>query len=254
MRKNLLKEKLQNGEVVYGPFMKLMDPAIIEILGNTGFDFAIIDTEHGPYSIESAQNMVRAADLRGITPIIRIPENEAHLALRALDIGAGGVQIPQVSSKEAAIQAGQCAKYHPKGDRGVCCFTRAAEYGNVKPPQHFETSNAETVVIVHIEGMDGINNLDEILTVDGLDVIFLGPWDLSQSCGVPGQVDHPDVTMKMEDAVKRCRDAGKAVGTFVVTQENAKKWKNIGVQYISTWVDANIFHNACADIMAKLRG
>ena len=245
MRTNSMKQKLQQGEAVYGPFLKLSDPALIEIAALAGFDFAIIDSEHGPFSMETAQQLVRSAEARGLTPIVRVPENEPHYILRALDIGAHGVQVPQVSTKEAAIRTAEAAKYHPKGDRGVCCFTRAAQYGSIPPAEHFETSNAEVSVIVHIEGVEGVTNLPEILTVEGLDVIFLGPYDLSQSCGVPGQVDHPSVVEKMEEAVKLSREAGKAVGTYVNTVEAGKRWRDIGVQYVSISVDTNIFYNAC---------
>ena len=251
MQPNNLKQKLNKGGSALGPFLKLTDPAVVEICAAAGFDFVIIDTEHGPYSIETVQNFIRAAESKNITSIIRVPENAPHYILRALDIGAQGVQVPQISTKIDAEQAVSAAKFHPHGDRGVCRYVRAGGYSSADRNEHFTSSNEETMVIVHIEGIEGVENLPDILTVERLDVIFLGPYDLSQSCGVPGQVDHPSVVEKMEEAVRISREAGVAVGTFVESPEGAKKWRDIGVQYLSYAVDAGIFYNACAAIVRE---
>ena len=122
MKINKLKKNLQSGKVVIGPFLKLADPAIVEIAGLAGFDFVIIDTEHGTISFETAQNLIRSAEIAGITPIIRVSENSPALILRSLDIGAQGVQVPQVSTKDDAVRAVEATKFFPQGSRGVCVF------------------------------------------------------------------------------------------------------------------------------------
>jgi len=155
MQPSRLKSLMRDGKVAIGPFLKFTDPAVVEIAAHAGFDFVIIDSEHGPISMETAQNMVRAAEACGISPVIRVRENTPSLILRALDIGAQGVQIPQVSTKAAATAAVSASRYYPDGDRGVCRFTRAASYSAVSGPDHFATSNQETTVIVHIEGYEG---------------------------------------------------------------------------------------------------
>lgn len=254
MKINKLKKNLQSGKVVIGPFLKLADPAIVEIAGLAGFDFVIIDTEHAPISFETAQNLIRSAEIAGITPIIRVSENDPALILRSLDIGAQGVQVPQVSTKDDAVKTVEAAKFFPQGSRGVCRFVRSAGYSSKNQNEYFKISNQETMVIVHIEGVEGINNLSEILTVKGLDIIFLGPYDLSQSCGVPGQVNHPIVIEKMEKSVNLSKKMNVAVGTFVDNIESAKKWLALGVQYISFSVDVGIFFNACSNIVKSLRG
>jgi 4-hydroxy-2-oxoheptanedioate aldolase len=252
MIKNLLKDSLEEGKTVYGPFCKIQDPAIVEIAALSGFDFVIIDMEHGPFSIESAQNMIRAAEARGITTVIRVTENSETLILRVLDIGARCIQVPQICNKKDAERLVKATKFYPKGERGMCRYVRAAEYTNIGPTDHFGKANDSVITIVHIEGIEGIDNLPEILKVDGIDVIFLGPYDLSQSCGVPGQVHHEKVVSKMKDAVKLAREHGKAVGTFTESVENAKKWKDIGVQYISYAVDVGLIMNAYKDITKQL--
>ncbi|MEA3485690.1 MAG: aldolase/citrate lyase family protein [Candidatus Aerophobetes bacterium] len=253
LKENKLKRILREGKVAIGPFMKFTDPAAVEIGGFAGFDFVIIDTEHGPISIETAQNLIRAAEIAGITPIIRVKENSSSSVLRALDIGAQGVEIPQISTREDALRAVEAAKFFPEGERGVCRFVRAAGYSSLEQYEYFESSNKEVMVIVHIEGVEGVKNLKDILTVKGLDVIFLGPYDLSSSCGLTGQVNHPLVIKKMEEAVKLSREANIAVGTFVDDIEAAKRWINAGVRYISFSVDVGIFYESCCRIVKNLR-
>jgi len=251
--KNHTKEKLARGETVLGIFSKMSDPALVEQSALAGFDFIIIDMEHGPATFETAQDLIRAAELRNMTPIIRTSDASHVNLLRSLDIGAHGVQVPQVSTREIAEDVVRGAKFAPAGARGVCRYTRAAEYTNIEKTAHFARSNAETLVIVHIEGIEGINNLDQILAVKGIDVIFLGPYDLSQSCGVPGQTGHPLVVEKMQQAVHKATAAGVMVGTFVESAEMARFWHQAGVRYISYSVDAGIYFTACRQIVEKTR-
>jgi len=250
---NYLKRTLNEGKVVFGPFMKFTDPAAVEIMGFAGFDFVIIDTEHGPISIETAQNMIRAAESVNITPIIRVGNNDESFILRALDIGAQGIEIPQINSKPDAVRAVKSVKYSPQGERGVCRYVRAANYSSMDKFKYFESANKETMIIAHIEGVQGINNLDEILSVSGIDVIFLGPYDLSQSLGIPGQVNHPLVTEKMKEVVTKCKESKFAAGTFADDVETAKSWISLGVQYISFSVDVGILYNASKNIANKLK-
>ncbi|MGI6098043.1 MAG: HpcH/HpaI aldolase family protein [Dethiobacteria bacterium] len=252
-RENKLKQKLREGKTVFGPFMKLSNPAVIEIFAHAGFDFAIIDLEHGPLSVESAENLVRAAELAGITPIIRVTDNEPTKILRALDIGVHGVQVPQVSSRESAELAVKAAKYDPQGERGVCRYVRAADYSAFDKFKYFPAANENTLVLVHIEGLEGVEHLEEILDVPGIDVIFIGPYDLSQSLGLPGQVDHPDVVAKAKEVIEKAAAKKVAVGTFVDTVEAGHKWQELGVQYISYAVDVGILYEASKEIVSKLR-
>lgn len=252
MKKNHLKEALASGKIVFGPFLKLTDPAIAEIMGFAGFNFVIIDQEHGPISIETSQNMIRAAESVNITPIIRVAKNDESLVLRALDIGAQGVEIPQINCKEDAVKAVNFVKYSPHGFRGVCKYVRAANYSSMDRFKYFESANKETMIIIHIEGIKGINNLEEILSVSGIDVIFIGPYDLSQSLGIPGKIDDPLVEEKMQEVVFKCKKQNIATGTFADDIQSAKKWVSLGVQYISFSVDVGILYNASRNIIDKL--
>ena len=253
MKKNNLKKALQDGKVALGPFLKFTDPAVVEIMGFAGFDFVIIDGEHGPISIESAQNIIRTAETANITSVIRVSNNEESLILRALDIGAQGIEIPQINSESDAIRAVKSVKYSPQGERGICRYVRAANYSSMDKFKYFKYANEETMIIAHIEGVDGINNLDEILSVPGIDVIFIGPYDLSQSLGIPGEVNNPLVTEKMKEVVSKCKQNKVAVGTFADDVETAKFWVSLGVQYMSFSVDVGILYEVSKKFVEELK-
>lgn len=249
-----LKRRLQAGETVIGPFAIVPSPTLIETLGHAGMDFVILDTEHGPLSIETCEDLCRAADSAGVAPIIRVGENHPWLILRALDIGSAGVQIPQINDVESARVAVHSAKYAPLGERGLSIFTRAGDYHAKGGEGHTDRANAETVVIVHIEGKRGLDNLDQILKVEGIDVFFLGPYDISQSLGIPGRVDHPRVQEAMREAAGKARALGKAVGSYARDVAMARQLMEMGVQYLSILVDATIYLYACRDIVRQLHG
>jgi len=250
---NHLKRTLNAGKVVFGPFMKFTDPAAVEIMGFAGFDFVIIDEEHGPISIENSQNLIRAAESVNITPIIRVGNNDEVLILRALDIGAQGIEIPQINSRSDAVRAVKSVKYSPQGERGVCRYVRAANYSSMDKFKYFESANKETMIIAHIEGVQGINNLDEILSVSEIDVVFIGPYDLSQSLGIPGEVKHPLVIEKMKEVVSKCKESKVAAGTFADDIETARTWISLGVQYMAFSVDVGILYDISKTIVNKLK-
>jgi len=228
---------------VFGPFSKTSDPAIVETLGRAGFDFIILDTEHGPNSIETVQNLIRAAQLSAMAPIVRVPSGDCEMIGKALDVGAAGVQVPQISCAEDVKAAIKHAKFAPLGMRGVCRYVRAAGYSSMDKADYFRRAN-EALVIIQIEGQKALDNLDEILAVDGIDIVFVGPYDLSQSLGVPGEVEHPLVIEKMRQIVQACLDKNVFVGNFTETIPQAEMWANQGLRYMSYSVDVGILYEA----------
>lgn len=243
----IFRDKLNNNEFVYGPFMKTSDPMFVEAVGLAGFDYVILDMEHGPVTIENQQNNIRAAEARNIVPIIRLKDRGENTIGKALDIGAYGIQMPQINNAEEAKNVVKFAKFYPYGMRGVCRFVRAADYSNCDRYKFFESSK-DVLIILQLEGIKAIENLDEILDVEGVDILFIGPYDLSQSLGIPGQVNNPVVVNAMKDIVERAKAKGKVVGTFVDTPQDLKMWKEIGVQYLSYSVDVGIFIDACKQL------
>lgn len=249
---NNLKERLKNQESVLGTFLKITDPAIVEIAGYAEMDFIIIDMEHGPINVESAQNLIRAAEVVDICPIIRVTRNEETDILRALDIGAYGVEVPQINTKSEAEKLVAAAKYAPQGQRGVCRYVRAAKYSSESIERYFKTSNEENVLIAHLEGEEGLRNLEDIISVPDIDVIFIGPYDLSQSLGITGEVNNPKLINEMEKIVDKCKTANKVVGTFVENIESAKQWKEKGVQYLAYSVDVGLLYEAFKSIKINI--
>ncbi len=138
------------------------------------------------------------------------------------------------------------------GDRGVCRYVRAAAYSSMDRHDHFRMANERTITIAHLEGVEAVRNLNEIMSVDGLDILFIGPYDLSQSVGVPGEVTHPSVLKQMEEVIAAAKAAGKLVGTFADDVSAAKRWMDAGVMYIAISVDVGIFYDACRDIVTRL--
>jgi 4-hydroxy-2-oxoheptanedioate aldolase len=250
----ILRDRLAEGETVFGPFMKLASPQIVEIAGLAGFDFVILDTEHGPLSFETVENLVRAAEVVDIAPLVRVYDKNPSLIVRGLDVGAQGVLVPHISSVAEAESLAETARFAPHGERGVCRYVRAAEFSSLDRYAYFDKANRNTLVIAMIEGEDGIGNLDEILSVSGIDVVFIGPYDLSQSLGIPGQVTDPRVVEKMREVADAVRSRGKVVGTFVDNAEAARRWADLGVQFISISVDVGLVYNGMRDTVVALRG
>ncbi|MFL2665058.1 MAG: HpcH/HpaI aldolase family protein [Dehalococcoidia bacterium] len=256
MKKNIrgqLKKRLLNGETVIGPFVIIPSMSLVETLGYAGMDFCILDTEHGPLSIQTVNELVISAQGADIAPIVRIPNNEESLILRALDIGADGVQVPQINTILDAKRVVESAKYSPLGHRGVSIFTRAGNYYKDEATNHTNIQNEETMTVVHIEGKEGLDNLNEIMTIDGIDVLFLGPYDISQSLGVPGDVRSKIVENALKKAAEEARSQGRVVGSYAKDVEMGKWLIDLGVQYLSINVDATIYMQACENIVSKLK-
>ena len=241
--------KIRSGYVI-GPFMKTCDPAFVEAAGYAGIDFVILDMEHGPASVESLQNHIRAAQVAGVLPVVRV--GSYGDISRVLDIGAGGVQVPQVSSAKEAEAVVREAKYFPQGERGVCRFVRAARYSALEKQEYFRRAN-QALVIIQLEGQKALENLDEIMEVPGIDILFIGPYDLSQSLGVPGQTTHPAVVEQMQEIVERAKKKHILVGTFTDSEKTLKRWSDAGVQYLSYSVDTGIFYEACVRVRERAK-
>ena len=245
-----LRKAIETGPV-FGPFSKLSDPAVVEVLGHAGFDFVILDMEHGSNSPETMQHLIRAAELAGIASIVRVPEDDPGMISKVLDIGATGVQVPQITCADDVRQAVKVAKFAPQGERGVCRFVRAADYSALDKHVYFKQAN-EALLVIQLEGAEALKNLDEILDVPGPDIVFVGPYDLSQSLGVPGQVDHPLVIEKTKEIVAACKKKGIAVGNFTETPEQSAFWVEQGLGYMSFSVDVGLLFESCRQLLEKL--
>lgn len=233
MRTNTLKQKLAAGRTTIGSFINLPCPEIVELSALIGFDFVVIDCEHGPLDVQNALHMVRAADAAGIAAIIRTAQNEQQVILRYLDTGAAGVQVPQIWTADDAERMVRSVKFQPRGWRGVAA-TRAADYG-LGPPlsDYVADANRETMIVMHIETKESVDNLDALLAVDGIDVYFMGPSDLSQALGIAGHANDPRVWQLIADCTAKIRAAGKVAGTMCQTVDRANQCIEQGMRYIT---------------------
>ena len=253
MRTTRLKDKIDNGQTVIGPFCNFTDPQAIEAIGLAGFDFCILDHEHGRISVKEVEGLVRAAEVSGTSAVIRVPDLSASRITAALDCGAEAVQVPNLATADHARFAVKSARYfEPGGERGTSPYNRAANYdvGGCFDPRKLDE---EQLLIIQVEGEEGLGNLDAILDVPGLDGVFLGPNDMARSLGLAGQMDHPKVVAAVEKAAAAIKAKGLFAGTFCANVDQARRWTSLGVQYISIRTDLHILAEACRDLVERMR-
>jgi 4-hydroxy-2-oxoheptanedioate aldolase len=212
VKKNLVKQKLQTGEVVFGVFIPVPAPRLVELCGLAGFDYVVIDAEHGPIDVRDCEDMVRAAETAGLTAIVRVPGHEPKAILRYLDTGAGGVMVPSVNSYEEAQEVVAGVKYGPVGRRGLGPG-RAALYGQGGPMSDYaRQANEETMIIAQMEHVQVIEDLPKLLKMPEIDVFELGTNDLSQSMGFPGEPSRVEVQDVVSTIVRAVVHAGRVIG------------------------------------------
>lgn len=235
------------GRSLIGVFSIIPSTDVVEMIAIAGFDFVVLDMEHGPYALDSVRSCVLAAHARGMSAVVRVRSPEPSLLGSVLDIGADGVLAPHVSSAAMARQVVEAARFAPEGSRGANPYVRAAEYG--EGSDWFAKANRDVVVMVMIEGVDGLSALSGILEVPGLDVVFLGPVDISHSMGVPGQPNHPMVLDVMEEAARQAAARGLCTAVFAPDVERARSWRSRGIRMIVCGVDTNHIRSGLSTVM-----
>lgn len=251
--KNRMKQQLQARQPVFGVSVMFPSPQVVEMIGRLGFDWVLIDCEHGSISPESVELMAMAAEVSGATPIARPSSNTPEAILQAMDRGVLGVQVPHVNTADDARRAVEAVKFHPLGTRGLAARTRPANYGfDLSRADYVERANRETLVCVQLEEVEALQNLDEILAVEGIDVFFVGPSDLSQSMGHPGRSDHPAVRSAMDHAFASTRAAGRAPGCAGNVEAIASYLRQ-GVLYVYTHLPT-LLSGASVEFLGRVRG
>lgn len=254
MEQNTTKAKLDRGEAVYGVYLRHADPGLAEALGYMGWDYLLFDGEHCPLSGREAEHLARVCEITGATPIARVAANQPYMIGQFLDAGMQAIQIPMVSQAEQAAAAVDSAKYAPRGARGVAA-TRPAHYGQLPPfvlADYLKSANEQTMLIAQIETLEGIANAASIAQTEGVDVVFIGPNDLSQSLGQPGRLEHPDVQRAFDQITEAVLASKKALGIMVNNLESAIAWKTRGARYIMIVLEA-ILGPAVRDYLRRVR-
>jgi 2-dehydro-3-deoxyglucarate aldolase/4-hydroxy-2-oxoheptanedioate aldolase len=257
VRFNRIKSDLRNGEILIGTFvMEFAAPSIAAILASAGADFIIVDLEHTTLTMETVGQIVRAARGSDLPCIVRTPEIERHFISRALDAGASGVMVPRVESQADVEKIVRWAKYPPEGDRGVAFGIGHTDYGDFRKldgVRYTQQANAEIIIIGQIETRQAVDNIDRILGAGGLDAIFIGPYDLSTSMGVSGQLDHPLIVESIEKVIARAKAHHVILGGYVNDFESGKRWLDAGVQLIACGNDAFLITCKFAEESQKFR-
>ena len=247
-----LKKLLREGGVALGTWITINHPDVVDALSELPLDWLVFDMEHAPLDIPDVQ--VLMMPLRGtrIAPIVRVPWNDMVVIKRALDIGAEGILVPWVNTREEAEAAVRYATYPPKGLRGVGP-RRAVRYGAKSFLDYytrFETE--ERVIIVQVETAKALENLDEILSVKGIDVAYVGPMDLSTNLGIPTQFDHPRFREALERVLKACERHGVTPGIHAFSAEQVRKYIEMGFRFVAIRSDLSMMLSAFREVLRSL--
>ena len=244
------RKRLKAGERLVGTILTLPSPEVAEIMSKCGFDWLFIDGEHSPLDTLQCQRMIQATANR-CACIVRVPIGDEKHIKQALDIGAAGVIVPQVNSAEHARKIVDCCRYPPVGCRGVG-LARAHGYG-LDFAEYMESANDEIAVVVQAEHIDGVNNIEDIVAVDGVDAVFIGPYDLSASMGKTGEVSAPDVLQAIDRVIAACRKADVQVGYFAVSAEGVKPYIDKGFTLLASATDALYLTQTASEAVQLLR-
>jgi 4-hydroxy-2-oxoheptanedioate aldolase len=234
---NRVKEQLQAGATVFGTWLQTASPTVANILAHSGMDFVTVDMEHGPASFSEAEAIMYAVEAGGATPMIRLGDGSAPNVLKACDIGCQGILVAHVQSAQEAADIVSAMRFHPDGDRGMAPFTRLHDWSSEDLGQKLADANRRQLAGVLVEDELGLHNLNDILDVPGLDLVYLGIYDLSQAIGLPGQLDHNTVLETVSSAVQRINAAGKAAGAVARDAEHLEWLLSTGFRYISYLCD-----------------
>jgi len=245
-----LRKRLKNGELVLGTILSLNSPAVAEILSQIGFDWIFIDAEHSTLDPHHLQAIFQAVG--DSTPcVVRIPLLDEIIVKKTLDAGATGILAPQVNTADQAEQLVKWGRYYPEGSRGLG-FGRAQGYG-FKVSEYLESANESILLSVQAESAEAVKNIGDIVQVQGLDAVLVGPYDLSASMGLPGQVDHPEVKAAIQHVADVCIGVGMPIGIFGLTAESVQPYIDKGFKFIVAGADTFLLGTAARQLLDRLK-
>ena len=254
MKPNLVKQALKEGRLQLGTgFWQFRSPEVARILAAAGFQWAFVDTEHGGFDLESVQDICRVANLAGLCPIVRVADLQYHLVARALDCGAQGVIFPRVESVELLEKAVSWTKFPPVGIRGYGLTIQQVNYEPVSMPDIMQHVNENTLVVMQIETKRALEMREELLSVPGIDVVMIGPADLSISLGVPGDFQHPVMVEAMEAVRDTCLRRGIAPGTQTRSLQLAKFWRERGMTFLGCSNETTMLLDRATELVNNLK-
>jgi 4-hydroxy-2-oxoheptanedioate aldolase len=248
---NRFKQALQAGRAQIGLWSSLSSSYTVEVIAGAGFDWLLLDMEHSPNELESLLGQLQAAAAYPTHPVVRVPWNDMVAIKRVLDVGAQSLLVPYVSSAEEAAAAVSYTRYPPRGVRGVAGTTRATRFGRIK--DYARRAHEEVCLLVQAETAQALDNIEAICAVEGIDGVFIGPADLHASLGHPGEIAHPEIKPRIDQAIRRIRKAGKAPGILTPNEADARHWLECGALFVAVGADVGILTRGADALAAKFK-
>jgi 2-keto-3-deoxy-L-rhamnonate aldolase RhmA len=254
MRPNPVRAKLKAGKTVYGMFaVEFFSPGLCQIAANAGSDFVLFDMEHGGVGIDVLKAQFAFARGTGVVPLVRVPGLHYHLIAPVLDAGAMGIMVPMLETREQAEQLVAWCRYRPAGRRGIGFGVGHDDYRRGDVTAKTREANERTLVIALVETATGIANIDAIVSVEGIDVGWLGHYDLTDSMGMTAEFDRPEFDAAVRKLVAACNAHGKAAGFLATSVEMARDWRARGFRCLSYGTDAGLLQGALGEAIGRLR-
>jgi 4-hydroxy-2-oxoheptanedioate aldolase len=248
---NAFKRALAAGKPQIGLWSSLASSYSVEVIAGAGFDWLLLDCEHSPNDLENLLTQLQAAAPYPAHSVVRVPWNDMVTIKRVLDIGAQSLLVPYVSTPEEARSAVSFTRYPPAGARGVAGTTRATRFGRIK--DYAKRAHEELCVLVQVETQAALDNIEPICAVEGIDGVFIGPADLHASLGHTGEIAHPQVKPRIDDAIRRIRKCGKAPGILTPSEADARRWLECGALFVAVGADVGILARGAEALAAKFK-
>lgn len=254
---NRLIESVQQKKCCLGMYIETPSSQIVELACLAGVDFVRLDLCHGAWDLEQAEKCIITAERYGVVPMVRMSMDEQRIP-QIIELGAQGVIIPDISTRERAQKAADLVKFAPLGDRGLFSASRQGQYGKVPAAEYIRWNNDNVLLAVQIESREAIENIDEILSVDGIDMVLSGRGDLSNSLGVPGEKTHPAVLEAEQRIFSKALERGKIIspqldGFSKNLAQELKEWNSIGAYVVSLGVETAIIRRSFSDMLSRAR-
>lgn len=246
-----LKERVRRGDTLFGCFLALGSPLTAEIMGMAGYDWTLIDLEHGAGGEREALYQLQALEHTSAATIVRVESTARQRAHRVLDLGAHGIMFPRVDNDDQAYDAVAAMRYPPGGVRGVAIANRACEFGAAYRP-YMQTAGDSLLCVVQIETESSVHNVEEIAAVEGVDVLFIGPSDLSQSLGVFGEFRHPTFVSAVRRIAGAAHENRKALGILLPKPEEFEFYHELGFRFIASGADGPLLSSAARTLLRSL--
>jgi 4-hydroxy-2-oxoheptanedioate aldolase len=254
LKENKVKRALKRGEVAIGSMISgIRSPQIARMFGAAGWDFFAIDTEHGPFDMETVADLCTVVRAEDVVPLVRVPDKDYHHLARPLDNGALGLVCPRVETREQVEHIIRSVKYYPLGTRGATLSGIHTAYAGVQHEEYMKWANDETLIVIQIETKRAVDSIEELVSVAGVDATWIGPFDLSQTLCIPGQFHHPQMVECYERVIEACNKHGVAPGIHLQDMDWMKEWIRRGMRLVTFKTDVNLLMGAAREATAALR-